>query len=208
MQSLSFDFNAITLSSAEETKFHAKFNNVYTEFVKNKTIDVVRTHRYDNPDKKVLKLRSESKTYAIEARNNKHEVICKEITDYCYNNPKTVHTTAIKIDDKKMLKDPFKAFGYMTKSDIQQRMEKNLVKMPAFGAYAYSCSCGSGKTLAGINYIYNLKLQTVIISARNAVNDQWKSQLHDIYPRLTIYEDFKRTDGDIMLSLHSLFTDI
>jgi hypothetical protein len=198
MQSLSFDFNAITLSIAEEKKFYAKFKDVYAEFVKNKTIDVVRTRRYNDPTaKKLLKLRSEVKTYALEARRNKQEDVCNEISEYCYNNPKTVTATATKINDKKMLKDPFKAFGYTSKSDVQQRMEKNLEKMSAFGAYAYSCSCGSGKTLAGINYIYNLKLQTVIISARNAVNDQWKTQLRDIYPRLVIYEDFKRTDGDV-----------
>ena len=198
MQSLSFDFNAITLSSAEEKKFYTKFNDVYAEFVKNKTIDVVRTRRYDDPTaRKLLKLRSEVKTYALEARRNKKENVCNEITEYCYNNPKTVTETATKINDKKLLRNPFKAFGYTSKSDVQQRMEKNLIKMPAFGAYAYSCSCGSGKTLAGINYIYNLKLQTVIISARNAVTDQWKTQLQDIYPRLIIYKDFKRTDGDV-----------
>lgn len=198
MQSLSFDFNAITLSSAEEKKFYAKFTDVYAEFVKNKTIDVVRTRRYDDPTaRKLLKLRSEVKTYALEAKRNKKEDVCNEISEYCYNNPKTVTETATKINDKKLLKNPFKAFGYETKSDVQQRMEKNLVKMPVFGAYAYSCSCGSGKTLAGINYICNLKLQTIIISARNAVNDQWKTQLQDIYPRLIIYEDFKKTDGDV-----------
>jgi len=54
------------------------------------------------------------------------------------------------------------------------------------GAYLFNISCGGGKTLVSIELIHRLKLKTLIISARSAVNDQWLNTLKRVYPSLNI----------------------
>ena len=53
-------------------------------------------------------------------------------------------------------------------------------------AYLFNISCGGGKTLISVEWIHRLKLKTLIISARSAVNDQWLNTLQKIYPTLSI----------------------
>ena len=57
---------------------------------------------------------------------------------------------------------------------------------------ALSCPCGSGKTLAGISLLSSLGLQTLIISTRCAINDQWRNTLLKIYKSNIIVQT---TDG-------------
>lgn len=54
------------------------------------------------------------------------------------------------------------------------------------GSYLFNISCGGGKTLVSVELIHRLKLKTLIISARSAVNDQWLNTLKKVYPTLNI----------------------
>lgn len=82
--------------------------------------------------------------------------------------------------------DPFTLLGYEEKTDVQQKIEKHSDWMTYYGNYAYSCSCGSGKTVAGIYLMYKKQCKTLIISSRNAVNDQWRVIIEHLYPDLVI----------------------
>ncbi len=75
--------------------------------------------------------------------------------------------------------------GY-EKTAVQTTIEKIANIMPYIGSIAFSCSCGSGKTLAGLLLASIVGKQTLIISARSAVNDQWKSVIEKIYPECYI----------------------
>ena len=67
------------------------------------------------------------------------------------------------------------------KTGVQQIIDKFANKFVYFGNIALSCPCGSGKTLAGISLIAKLNVQTMIISTRCAINDQWRKTLLKIY---------------------------
>ena len=82
--------------------------------------------------------------------------------------------------------DPIELCKFDSLTQIQALTQKHAKQVRTFAAYAYSCSCGSGKTIAGINFIYELQCRTMIISSRNAVNDQWFAILSDLYPNLVI----------------------
>ena len=84
-------------------------------------------------------------------------------------------------------KNPFELLCIENKTEVQQLAEKHLRTINAYGAYAYECACGSGKTLAGILYIFTLKVPTLIISARTAVNMQWLKNIKDLYPETSIW---------------------
>lgn len=52
--------------------------------------------------------------------------------------------------------------------------------------YCFNASCGDGKTVASIYLMSQLRVKTLIISSRNAVNDQWKHELTNLFPNLKI----------------------
>ena len=81
---------------------------------------------------------------------------------------------------------PFELLNISSLTSIQTKILKSISSYPLYGNFLYTCSCGSGKTLAGIFIIYSLGLRTLIISSRNAVNDQWFSVLSTLYPSLII----------------------
>lgn len=85
-----------------------------------------------------------------------------------------------------VLFDPFELLDLTEKTEVQIRAEKNFNKLNRFGSYCYNCSCGSGKTLVGMYYMFRLQCKTLIISSRNAINDQWKRIIEKIYPNLVI----------------------
>ena len=68
-----------------------------------------------------------------------------------------------------------------TKTNVQQFVDIMCPMMKWFGTLALSCPCGSGKTLAGISMIAKLGLQTLIISTRCAINDQWRDTLLKVF---------------------------
>ena len=177
MQSLDFSFSQSSGDSKEETESLFKYFETYKEFVKMKTTDVI-SYKKSEKDKRVLKLRAEIK-----------DELTKEV------GVKRIHKTALRVPAKKYEANPFNAMGYTELSDVQERIRIDLKSINRCGAYAYSCSCGSGKTLGGIYAMYKLKLQTLIISTRNAVNDQWCGQLHRIYPELLICSELSFKDS-------------
>jgi hypothetical protein len=80
------------------------------------------------------------------------------------------------------ISDPYDFVDETT--DIQNQLRD--FNILAYGSVAYSCACGSGKTLAGLHLIYKLKCKTLIISARCAVNHQWLKQIAEKFPHLKI----------------------
>ena len=81
------------------------------------------------------------------------------------------------------ISNPFEseAFKGFTKTEAQELMERIVKKLPYAGSFALSCSCGSGKTLAGIYALHKLGKQTLIISYRSAINTQWRNTIERIY---------------------------
>ena len=81
------------------------------------------------------------------------------------------------------LPDPFTLDEYKgyNKTDIQKQIDILYPKMEYIGSMALSCPCGGGKTLAGISLMAKLGYQTLIISTRCAINDQWRDTLIKTY---------------------------
>ena len=67
------------------------------------------------------------------------------------------------------------------RTPAQDFIEKYTKKMPIIGNMAIKCSCGAGKTLAGIIMFSMLNMRTLIVSNRCAINEQWKKELLNIY---------------------------
>ena len=85
--------------------------------------------------------------------------------------------------DKIEFDDPFN-FPYCEgyeKTDAQNFIQRSAPKMKYRGNMAIKCSCGAGKTLAGILMFSYLGYKTLIISCRCAINEQWKKELLNIY---------------------------
>ena len=67
------------------------------------------------------------------------------------------------------------------RTSVQEFVGKFADKLLHFNTLALSCPCGAGKTLAGIMLMAKLKKQTLIISTRCAINDQWRNTLLKTY---------------------------
>lgn len=152
------------------------FDEVYKEFIitqmKNKEhiTDVING-----------KTRSEYRTFHINRLKSNREEAIKHL-NVLKQNPKLVPQNNISTP----IADPFEILGFTDKTDVQLKVEKHSEWMKYYGNYAYSCSCGAGKTLAGIYVMYKLQCKTLIISSRNAVNDQWLRLIETLYPNLII----------------------
>jgi hypothetical protein len=175
-----------------------KLSDVYQRFVQNKGIDVIKCVHEDGV-RKIKRTRAEVKTLAAYHRANDKEELCQQIIKAVSDTPKQVSKWATEILQVKLPKDPFELLQYATKSSVQERMERDYDRIHRYGSFAYSCSCGAGKTIAGINLIYKLKVKTLIVSSRNAVNDQWKTQLQTLYPFLNICCDGDDLAADIYI---------
>lgn len=102
------------------------------------------------------------------------------------------------IDPSKLETDPIAEFEAPT--DIQRLIVSHFDQLRSGGAFCYNANCGSGKSRAAINIIRRLGLKTLIVSARNAVNDQWETELRTLYPTLSIVvkdaDDSNSSDGE------------
>lgn len=204
MQELVFDVHVDAPSKAVSEKFYHKFSETYDTFRKKRNIDTIRCKRYTG--NYAFHTRAYMKTLFREDvvitnghKDNATAVECfHHMAALCKANLKQISETCTKIDKRKLCCDPFKVLKYDTHSAVQEQLIQDLNKLPYYGGYAYSCSCGAGKTLAGIYCIYALKVQTLIISTRCAVNDQWCAQLNRIYPHITIAHDVN-SDADIYI---------
>ena len=141
---------------------------VLKEFMKTSSPDVIKY---------------EKKKYT---RPKARDVISKEhlaeFKDYIRANPKP--PPAFLITEE--LVDPFITMGIVNKTSVQEFIERHIPLFPIYQAFLYTTSCGAGKTLAGLYAIYALKCKTLIISARNAINDQWQSAINKCFPKLRV----------------------
>lgn len=121
-----------------------------------------------------------------------------------YNNGKIMlmrgeYKSYLNCDKKMLQNNPKKINGFITNefnknpleqfntlSILQQHIMKNSDNFLYEGFSCFTASCGDGKTMAAIYLMYVLGLKTLIISSRNAVNDQWKKELQNLYPNLNI----------------------
>ena len=138
------------------------------KFVKSHNPDVIEynDNRY---------LRSRAKDHIAKSNDT-------ELKEFIKANPKPPQTAVIT----KEMEDPFKTLGIQNKTSVQEFISQHIPLFPLYQSFLYTTSCGSGKTLAGVYAIYKLRAKTLIISTRNAINDQWKSLLEACFPRLLI----------------------
>ena len=150
-----------------DREFKLTFDNVYHQFVSVPRIDV-----FDGM------MRSEYRTKCSKLPREQMIEKMKALKD----RPKTLLTNSLN----NPIEDPFAVLGFEQKTTIQDKVAQHANWMPYYGNYAYCCSCGAGKTVAGIHLIHKFQMKTLIISSRNAVNDQWFVLLHSMYPQLII----------------------
>ena len=120
------------------------------------------------------------------------------------NKPKSVPENNLSSS----IPDPFEILGFSEKTDIQQKIEKHSGWMNTYGNYAYSCSCGAGKTVAGIYVMFKKQCKTLIISSRNAVNDQWKQVIEQVYPNLIVATKDGNFQNGIKLKDKTILPDV
>lgn len=106
-------------------------------------------------------------------------------------DPSTITTEkTVKRDVIPAMKNPFALAKLEHLTEIQCLMkmfcDDHYRYFEKLGSIAIQASCGSGKTLTGIYLMRHLRCKTLIISTRNAVIDQWYTQLHSLYPDLKI----------------------
>lgn len=146
------------------------FRNVYIDFLKTRGKDTLMVN-INGKSRRML--RADARSTIIATKQD-------EPIQFIKSNPKVIN------NDLRELRDPYDILGYTKKSSVQELVEKHISQYPLTGSFAYSCSCGAGKTVAGIRIMQSLKVKTMIISSRNAVNDQWKATLEKLYPELII----------------------
>ena len=101
-----------------------------------------------------------------------------------YKTPEFVkEINGFKIDNPCLNISPFTLLN-LTPNKVQQELLK--CDFAKCGSYLFNISCGGGKTLVSIEWIHRLKLKTLIISARSAVNDQWLNTFKRVYPTLNV----------------------
>lgn len=84
------------------------------------------------------------------------------------------------------LANPFELLHMDSLTDIQTMVQKYAKVFKYYCTFAFSASCGAGKTLAGIYLMHHFGVKTLIVSSRSAINDQWEAILRSIYPTLRI----------------------
>ena len=149
-------------------KFKITFDSVYNMFVSDRS----RVDVFDGMN------RSEFRTKASKLPDE----LMKQKLLQLKQKQKDVETNNLTVP----IDDPFEILGFDVKTPVQEKVVQHSNWMKYYGNYAYCCSCGAGKTLAGIYLIYKFQCRTLIISSRNAVNDQWFSLLYNIYPKIII----------------------
>lgn len=151
-----------------DAEFKLTFDNVYKQFVSDPNrVDVFENMMRSEYRTKCSKLPREQMMQKLLALKQKPKTI-------------QVNTLSTPIDD------PFAILGFEERTPIQEKVIQHSNWMVNYGNYAYSCSCGAGKTLAGIYLIHKFQCKTLIISSRNAVNDQWSTLLYQMYPNIIV----------------------
>lgn len=154
-------------NKSTDEDFVLTFDKVYKAFINDGGIDVFHGMMRSEFRTKSSKLPQEQmKTYLLELKNRPKQLEFETLNE--------------------AIEDPFVVLSFEQKTPIQEKVEQHAKWMTYYGNYAYCCSCGAGKTVAGIYLIHKFQCKTLIISSRNAVNDQWFTLLLNIYPQLII----------------------
>lgn len=149
---------------------------------KNNTIFTI-LKRYYNKYSKNENCLSESDIF----NNGKIILMRGEYKSYSNCNKKLLQTNPKKINGytvSEFNRNPLEQFNSL--SILQEYIVKNIDNFLYEGFSCFTASCGDGKTMAAIYLMHVLGLKTLIISSRNAVNDQWKKELQNLYPNLNI----------------------
>jgi superfamily II DNA or RNA helicase len=134
-----------------------------------KTDNILSNHDiYHDANSKLTMLRGEYKSF-----NNSNTNLLK-------SNPKKINGF---ICDKFNI-NPLEKFNKL--SNLQKYISTNSDEILYQGSLCFTASCGDGKTMAAIYLMHLLNLKTLIISTRNAVNDQWYNELKLLYPDLIV----------------------
>lgn len=158
-----------------------KFNTTYGDFIFERSIDSVSVGH-----KRMM--RGQARDFV---KDPKYASTLEKIRA----NPKQVEINNLSVH----IEEPHALLGFDEYTSIQRLVLKHIPYFPYYGSFAYSCSCGSGKTVAGLQIIAGLQCRTMIISSRNAVNDQWKCIIEQIYPELIIETKGKQSYGGIKI---------
>ena len=118
-----------------DREFKLTFDNVYRQFVSVPRVDV-----FDGM------MRSEYRTKCSKLPREQMIEKMKALKD----RPKTLLTNSLN----NPIEDPFAVLGFEQKTTIQDKVAQHANWMPYYGNYAYCCSCGAGKTVAGIHLIH------------------------------------------------------
>jgi len=140
------------------------FTKIYSQFLAKKTNDLI-----DGVP------RVEIRTKAVVKNDQK-------LLDTLKSKPKEVPLNNLS----KPINNPFDILNFTDRTEVQKLVEKHAEIIQYHGAFTYTCSCGSGKTICGLYLMYKLQCKTLIISSRNAVNDQWEYMINKVYPELKI----------------------
>lgn len=112
--------------------------------------------------------------------------------EYLKNHP-VIYEKAFSI------KNPFEILNIKELTDIQKSIMKHAEYFKYYLSFAFSASCGSGKTLAGIYLIHYFGIKTLIISSRSSINDQWYNILTGLYPDISIETMNNKPDNPLIL---------
>ena len=154
--------------SEYDAKAQHTFVDTYSAFIKKRSTDCVKvgTGWMTRANARDMLKKGENDDVITKLRDNLKQV--------------EVNNLSVRMDD------PHELLGLRGKTSVQKLVDKHVPFLSMYGAFAYSCSCGSGKTIAGLQVMQQLQCRTLIISSRNAVNDQWKVIIEQLYPDLVI----------------------
>ena len=161
------------------------FINKYIKFVgkecKNNPDEMIKKDVVYIPEYKTAFTRGEYKTFK---RFDMSKLVKKELNTNGFINPDF------------LINDPFNGFKKL--SNIQKKINEMIPTLDKFGSMLFTASCGAGKTRAALKIVFETKCKTLIISARNAVNDQWLSEIKLLYPKLNIKQKFNQ-ECDVLI---------
>ena len=161
------------------------FINKYIKFVgkecKNNPDEMIKKDVVYIPEYKTAFTRGEYKTFK---RFDMSKLVKKELNTNGFINPDF------------LINDPLNGFKQL--SNIQKKINEMIPMLDKFGSMLFTASCGAGKTRAALKIVFETKCKTLIISARNAVNDQWLSEIKLLYPKLNIKQKFNQ-ECDVLI---------
>ena len=99
--------------------------------------------------------------------------------------------------------DPFKLLNMNELTDIQRMVKEYAKLFKYYCTFAFSASCGAGKTLAGIYLMHKFGVKTLIVSSRSAINDQWECVLKSLYPTIRIKSIHSKKVDDPQVYIYS-----